>query len=209
MLLSGYTLTIIVKGTRGEYELVILRPSHFLIGNFPVVIKHPVTQNFTTFYASENRDGSLREGSPTGPPLPPFQSRGEINREIPLNPILVNWAATIRLRRFIRQKCMQESTFAHHVIDVLRNVMRLHAAVIWNPQQSHKMQFTVDVPGLGSRSMQDWPYFPTRDQAMQPGSSSLGPDPGIETRRNTELEDALELFEEGGVLLCLSSYTTS
>ena len=199
MLLSEYTLTTVVKRTRGEYELVILCPSHFLIGNFPVVIKHPVTQNFTTFYASEYRDGFLREGSPTGPFLPPFKSRGEINREIPLNPILVNWAAMIRLRRFIRQKLTQESTFAQHVIDVLRDVMRLHAAVIWNPQQSHKMQFTVDVPGLGSRSMQDWPYFRTGGREMQP----------VGAGRNTELEQALELLEEGGFLLCLSDYTTS
>lgn len=101
-------MTAIVKGTKGEYELVILPPTHFLLDNSPVVIKHPITGNFTSFYASEYKDGLLSEGDSTGPPLLPFRSKSkpEVDRKIPLNPILAIVAATPLLRRLIRQNPM-------------------------------------------------------------------------------------------------------
>ena len=71
---SVHILTIILKGTKGEYELVVLHPNHFLAGRYHVAIKHPVTQNLACFYPSN--DSLLREGSPTSPPLLPFCSRG-------------------------------------------------------------------------------------------------------------------------------------
>jgi len=198
--LSECALTIVAKGVKGEYELVIIYPSHFLIDNFPVVIKHPVTRRFTCFYASECKDGMLREGSPTGPPLPPFCSRGTTERSTPLNPILVNWAAIIRLRRLICQNPMWGSALASRVIQVLQRVVTLHAAVLWDPQQSSKEQFIVNVPGSGPQTMQDWPYFHTSPQ----------PNLGTKTdMSNTALERAFELLEEGRCPLHLSSHNTS
>ena len=47
--------------------------------------------------------GFCTKGSPTGPRLPPFSSRGGVGRDIPLNSILVNFAAQLRLRRLDRQ----------------------------------------------------------------------------------------------------------
>jgi len=87
-----YALTI-VKGIQGKYELVIIHPSHFLIYDIPMVIKDPVTEEFKLFCA--HPDGHLYEGGPPGLPLPPLHSRGTIERGIPLNPILVNFAAII------------------------------------------------------------------------------------------------------------------
>ncbi|KAF9643409.1 hypothetical protein BDM02DRAFT_3132452 [Thelephora ganbajun] len=60
----------------GEYELIILHPSHFLIGDFYVAIKHPTTKLLIPFYTSS--DGFLHKGSPTGPRLPPFSSRAVV-----------------------------------------------------------------------------------------------------------------------------------
>jgi hypothetical protein len=184
-----------VKGTKGEYELVVLRPAHFLIDGFPVVIKHPDTQRFTCFYASKNWDGHLREGSPTGLPLPPFCSRGKIDRDIPLNPILVNLAAVTRLRRLIRQDPMWGSTLNPRVIEVLQRVVKLHAAVLWNPQGSREVQFMFEDPSFQLpllRDLRGWPYHRVSGKAPQHSSSAPRPDPGI-MERYFDLIEAREL----------------
>jgi len=151
-----------MEGINGEYELVILRPDHFLIGmNAAMLVKHPITQDLKCFYASGSKDGHLREGSPTGPPLPPFRSRGMTDPEIPLNPILVNYAAIIRFRRLIRQDPSWGSTLSPRSINVLRNVVELHAAVIWTPSVLGDTQFEIEIAGIHPpliRNLRGWPY---------------------------------------------------
>ena len=187
-------MTVTTKGTSGEYELVILRPSHFLVDNFPVVIKHPITQNFTCFYASDSKDGYLCEGSPIGLPLPPFRSRGV--REIPLNPILVNYAANVRLRRLIRGDPAWGSALDSHVIRVLKRVIALHAAVIWDPQGTRKTQLLFKAPGSPTvYDLEKWPYDHTSTAAAEPGSSSLGAAPGINAGALTLADRYMDLIE--------------
>ena len=152
-----------MEGTNGEYELVILRPDHFLINNAAVLIKHPVTHNLTCYYASESKDGHLREGSPTGPHLPPFRSRGFSDPKVPLNPIFVNYAAIIRFRRLVRQDPSWGSALSPRSIRVLREVMELHAAVIWTPDISADEQFEFEIEVTGPQSpsvlnLLEWPY---------------------------------------------------
>ena len=163
MLLPEYTLTIIVKGTKGEYELVILRPAYLS----PVDIKHPTTEEFAWFYVSEDEDGLLHEGSPTGPPLPQFHSIGEADPIIPLNPILVNFAAMDRLRRRFHEDHVWGSTLGQRATNALQEVIKLHKAVLWNPEQSHQAEFTIEVP----RSQLP-PFYGMMDycEAAQPSS---------------------------------------
>ena len=186
-----------MKGTKGEYELVILHPAHFLIGGFPVVIKHPDTQKITCFYASKNGDGHLREGSPTGLPLPPFRSRGKIGRDVPLNPILVNFAAHTRLRRLIRQDPMWGSTLNPRVIEVLQRVVKLHSAVLWNPQGSREAQFIIEDPSSEpplARDLRDWPYHRASSRAPRPSHSAPVQDSGkFDINRYFDLIAAREL----------------
>jgi hypothetical protein len=189
-----------VKGTSGRYQLVILHPSHFLIDNFPVVIKHPTTGDFTCFYASQYKDGLLCEGSPTGDPLPPFRPRG--NRDIPLNPILVNFAAYVRMRRLIRQDPKWGSTLSNSATYVLQSVVTLHAAVLWNPKHSHEEQFLVKDPGNQPPLHRDPRDCPPRTPtaAAQPSSSSPGAIPEINTGvPTTVLDRYLELAEAGNL----------
>ena len=87
-----------MKGLTWKYELIILHPSHLLIGGVPVAIKHPSTHQFVDFFIPQGNSGFLCEGSPAGPHLPALSSQGDTNRLIPLNPILVNFAAMVRLR---------------------------------------------------------------------------------------------------------------
>ena len=197
---SEYALTTVMKDTEGKYELVVIHPSHFLIDNFPLVIKHPLTKQFKPFYANERGDGTLREGSPTGPILPPFYSRGKIHREIPLNPILVNWAAMIRFRRLIRQNPMWGSALHPSAVRVLRGVVELHAAVLWDPPRSCSRQFIINPAGSNlSYDLQAWPYFLT-----SPWSNL-----GIKTNiPSTALERAFEMLEEGRVLLFVGLCST-
>ena len=160
-----------MKGTKGEYELVILQPAHFLYGGFPVIIKHPITQEFAKFYASKYNDGLLHEGSSTGPPLPPFHSRGEINRSIPLNPILVNLAAMNRFDTVIYPGW--GSTLDQHAITVLQEVVKLYKAVLWDPQNSNQKLFEIPNPQTPPSTLDigDWPY---PSKVPQPSSSSAG-----------------------------------
>jgi hypothetical protein len=198
-LLSEHILTIIVKDTTGEYELIILRPSHFLIDDFPMVIKHPTTQDFTCFYASASKDGFLRERGPTGPPLSPFRSRGD--REIPLNPILVNFAAVVRLRRLIFENPAWGSELDPHVILVLERVMALHAAVLWDPEESHKEHFLFKAPQES--------YHHASTTATQPSSSPFGAILGINTGTPTTiLERYMDLIEAGSFPSRLLDCTT-
>ena len=208
--LSVCTLTIIAKGTKGGYELVILRPDHFLVGNYPVVIKHPVTQDFARFYPSRHEDGFLHEGSPTGPPLLSFCSRGNIDRDVPLNPSLVNFAAMIRFRRLVRQNPMWGSKLDPYIIKVLWNVVALHAAVYWRPYSVPIEQFIVQVQDPGSqqpssRDLREWPYFPkTTNLTPSTTESNLG----TEISTPTALLDRAFVLLEAGNLLHLPNCAT-
>lgn len=194
-------LIIFVKGIRGEYELIVLRPDHFLADNFPVLIKHPITQAPTTFYTSENGDGHLHEGNPTGPILPPLCSRGKIDRTVPLNPILVNYAAMIRFRRLIRQDLSWGLTLSDDAAATLREVVKLHEVVNWKPDQPVARELTFNVPGSHPPSrfyLRDWRYLPAPGGALRPSSSAPGPSQGIETgSAPTVLDRALAQMEAG------------
>ena len=131
-----------MKGTKGEYRLVILRPA-FLS---PLDIKYLDTEEFAWFYVSEDEDGLLHEGSPTGPPLPQFHSIGKTDPIIPLNPILVNFAAMDWLRRRICEDRTWGSTLGRLATNALQEVIKLHKAVLWNPEQSYQAEFTIEVP---------------------------------------------------------------
>jgi hypothetical protein len=122
--------TSAAKGTTGKYELIILHSPHFLVGGFPIAIKHPTTGHPALFYTSS--DGFLHEGSSTGPRLPPFSSRGDIDRDIPLNPILVNFAAELRLRRLDRQSPGWRENLHSDAQKVLASVKLLRKAVTFN-----------------------------------------------------------------------------
>lgn len=97
----------------------------------PLVVRHPTTDRYTLFYASG--DGFLHKGSPTGPPLPPFSSRGPAERIAPLNPILVNFSADIRLRRLDRKIPEWRNGLDPEVILILQGVSDLHKTVNWEP----------------------------------------------------------------------------
>lgn len=184
---STHTFTAFAKGTRGEYELVVLHPDYFSIHNSGVVIKHPVTQDFQIFYCSQYKDGHLREGSPTGPILPPLCSRGKINRLIPLNPILVNYAAVIRFKCLIRRDSTWKSLLSPYVVEILRGVAELHEAINWKPNQPTAPETT------SGRTDQDWPYDLALGGAPQPSPSAPDPNQGIETA----LDRAFALLEAG------------
>ena len=140
LLHKSMMLTSVVKDTTNEYEFLILNP-HFLLDGCPLSIKHPITERFTKFCSSE--DGFLREGSRTGPLLPPLRSRAMTNRNIPLNPILVNFAARARMRRFDRQNPGWRKDLHPDAQKILTAVDKLYAAVIWRPQRQ-----TMDLDAL-------------------------------------------------------------
>ena len=120
-----------VKDTDDKHELIILHHSHFLINGCPLVVRHPTTERVTFFYAS--KDGFLHKGDPTGPRLPPFSSRGAVKRSVPLNPILVNFSADIRLRRLERQTPEWREGLDPEANRILQGVSDLHNAVNWVP----------------------------------------------------------------------------
>lgn len=97
-------------------------------------IKHPITQCPTFVYPSN--DGFLHEGSPTGPCIPPFRSRGDIDHKIPLNAIFVNFTASVRLRHLDCQKPGWRSTLHQEAKEVLAEVEQLHEAVLWDYRKS-------------------------------------------------------------------------
>ena len=133
MLLSERILTRTLKDADDKYELVILLPLHFLIGDYPLEIKHPTTGVATFFYNS--KDGFLRKGSTTGERLPPSSSRGAVARSVPLNPILVNLSAEARLsyvRNLIPER-KEELQFHPEADLILQGVANLHDAVLWEP----------------------------------------------------------------------------
>jgi hypothetical protein len=135
---------MIFKGIEHKYELFVLHPAHFLARSTPISIIHPTTGVPANFYVSGFPDGFLREGSPTGHKLPSFGSQGV--RETQLNPILVNWAAHIRLRRKIRENTNWGSDFTEPAFRFLQHIIRLHELVIWEPNHPPKSQSLVRVP---------------------------------------------------------------
>ena len=122
------------KDADDKYEFIILLPLHFLIGDYPLEIKHPTTGVATFFY--NPKDGFLREGGTTGERLPPFSSRGAVARSVPLNPILVNISAEARLsyvRNLIPER-KEELQFHPEADLILQGVSKLHDAAIWEPR---------------------------------------------------------------------------
>ena len=114
-----------------------------------MVIKHPTTDRLTNFYPSSDgflREGPIHEGSPTGPRLPAFSSRGD--RNVPLNPIFVNDAAAIRLRRLDRRRPGWRETLDEEAQKILVEVETLRKAVIWEPARGSLEQISTsgDLP---------------------------------------------------------------
>jgi len=198
-------LTSVAKGTPGKYELIILHPSRILTGGFPVVIKHPATGHLTTFYTSSDgffHEGPLHEGSPTGPRLPAFGSRG--GREVTLNPILVNHAAVIRLRRLERQLPEWRATLDEEAQKILTEVERLHEAVLWKPGQDfeqliNSVKLPLQALDLHSSAHCHQPPPPAPGEPAQPSPRPPGePKGGFPTM---SWEDAEKLIHHGNVLL--------
>lgn len=127
LLPQNTSLTDTAKNVVGEFELIILHPSHFLIDKPPMTVKHPTTREWTSFYTSP--DGFLCDGSDVH--LPAFHSRGK--HDTPLNPILINFAAHIQLRRLMRQVPQWKDRLHLEAQEVLANVESLHEAVTWEP----------------------------------------------------------------------------
>lgn len=197
-----------MKDISGKYGLIVLHPSHFLMGGAPVVIKHPVTKEFTEFFVQDN-PGFLRQGSPTGPRLPAFSSRGDVDRDIPLNPILVNFAAMIWLRRLVRQNPRWGSGLDTEAINILRAAVALHNAIIWNPRShpsvSVEAPIPVEVPDSDQvYDLSDRPFTPN-----QSGNSDArsGTQPTFVPVMTSD--EFLDLMEQGGFLLCLLSHEFS
>lgn len=143
-----------VKDADDKYELIILTPSHFLISGCPMVIKHPTTNQVAPFYPSQ--DCLLHEGSPTGPRLPSLYSRGDIERRAPLNPILVTFAAMVRLRRRERQNARWNRGLNPQADLILQEAERLFDAVTWEPERSAvPLEDPPQLPDHQSASMDD------------------------------------------------------
>jgi len=157
------------KDADNEYELIILHHTHFLMNRCPLVVIHPITDRYTLFFASQ--DGFLRKGSTTGPRLPPFRSRGPVQRSALLNPILVNFSAEARLERLERQTPGWRRKLHPEADLILQGVLDLDQAARWEP--GHPIVFKkIDAPEVpimtGERLMNllEEGYFP---------SCSLGP----------------------------------
>jgi len=174
-----------MKGTSGKYELIILHPSHFLRGGTSVLIKHPITQEFTRFLVSQNNTGFLHEGSPTGPRLPALFSRGGIDRRVPLNPILVNFAAMVRLRRLVHQNLQWGRGLDQAAVSALQAAVKLHKVVTWNSESdpiSIEAPIPIQVPGSDQvYDLGNWPFSPTKIGPPPPTPSPLGIHPGTQS----------------------------
>lgn len=204
-----------MKDISGKYELIILHPSHFLMGGASVEIKHPVTQEFAKFFVSQNNSGFLHEGSPTGPRLPPFSSRGDIDPEVPLNPILVNFAAMVRLRRLIRQNLQWGRGLDQVAVTILQAAVMLHKVVTWNPE-SHPIfieaPIPIQVPGSDQvHDLGNWPFSPTKIGPPLPTPSSSGIHPGTQSTHVSAMtpDEFLDLMEQGGFSLHLLGHEFS
>ena len=200
-----------VKGTNGEFELVVIRPDHFLIDR-PVLIRNPVSQDFSHFFLSTFNDGLLNEGSSSGPCLPSLRSRGSADRKIPLNPILVNFAAVLRLRRLIREDPSWGSAMDPAVVYVLKKVVSLHDAVLWDYKSIHDSHFIVTNPSTQESSdIRKWSPSPPAPIAHSSSADTSLPHSNRGTVANnscTVLERAFEIME-AGKFCCCSNYTPS
>ena len=107
----------------------------FLHGGHFLSIKNPATGLVTGFHNAGNVDGFLHEGGPTGPPLRRLRSRGNIGREVTLNPILVNLLAHVRMRRLDRGMPGWRAALHQDAKDILTEIGNLHEAVIWTPPE--------------------------------------------------------------------------
>jgi len=168
-------LSAILKGLSGKYKLIVIHPSHFLTHGSSVEIKHPVTQELKCFSINSSLS---REESTTGPHLPAFSSRGKIRRDVPLNPILVNFAAVTRFKRLIHNDPAWGSDLDDHTITTLREVVRLHKAVTWDPTY-HPGQAGAPIPiqmpdSKKCRDLDAWPFPPAQSETPKPGPSSSG-----------------------------------
>ena len=193
-------LTSTTKGTSGKYELIILHPSRILIDGFSVVIRHPTTGHPTAFYPSDGflREGPLHEGSPTGPRLPAFSSRG--SREVALNPILVNHAAAIRLRRLDRQLPEWRATLHEEAQKILTEVERLREAILWKPGRdperfSTSGKLPLQALDLQSPTHSHQPPPPASGESAQSSSHPLGAPQGA--LPTMDWEDAEKLIHTG------------
>lgn len=188
----------ISKGISGKFELILIHPYQFLTHGSFVEIKHPITEALECFVIPQNSSGFLREKSPTGPRLPPFSSRGEVPPKAPLNPILVNFAAAMRLRRLIGKDPAWGSELDETAISILRGVIRLHQTVTWNPEDHpHSIGTLIPIKMPGSeesKDLSDWPFFPVRRGIPKSGPSS--PVVHLKTQRaHKSAIDMLDLME--------------
>ncbi|KAJ7782383.1 hypothetical protein DFH07DRAFT_1055189 [Mycena maculata] len=143
---------------QNKYQLTVLHPKHF----------HPHPQQSISVLGADgcskpyraSPDGVLKDEHDV--PLPPFAlSR---NTSTCLNPILVNFAAALRLRRLQRMDPALLQNFSTDTLAVIGASLKLYEAVMWTPVLSGGPQESGDEDGASSLSN----MFETlgRDQAM-------------------------------------------
>jgi len=95
---------------------------------------------------------------------------------------------------------MWGSTLKQYSRDVLQQVVRLHAAVLWDPQSSHRDEFIFKDSHSQEYDLRGWPYYPPPGQhpppTQQPGSSAGG-DPEVGVGVPTTTLNPLAIMEAG------------
>ncbi|KAJ7727381.1 hypothetical protein B0H16DRAFT_1697746 [Mycena metata] len=115
------------SGLDGEFELVVLHPAYFLMDQKPLSVL--LSGSRKDYYS--HSDGQLRDQ--LGNTLPPFTLRRPRDADEDLNPILMNFAAAIRFRRFARIQPPLAQNLSPHVQQIMDTSLRLHSAIVWTP----------------------------------------------------------------------------
>ncbi|KAJ7669383.1 hypothetical protein DFH06DRAFT_182590 [Mycena polygramma] len=138
-----------------RFELVVLHPMHFLIQDETLKIYRNGVG--VDYHASP--EGILED--PQNVPLPPFPLRvPRDNASSKMNPVLVNFAAATRFRRFRRISSPPLGQHAEQVIDAS---LALWRAIMWKPAANQSSTLKT---AAGAVSPQDVPLGPHSDTAV-------------------------------------------
>ncbi|KAJ6491250.1 hypothetical protein C8R47DRAFT_444065 [Mycena vitilis] len=111
-----------------QFELIVLHPAHFVVqGETVKIYRNGVGVDY-----HPTLEGILAD--PDGVPLAPFSLRTpRADAASQINPLLPNFAAAIRFRRFRRTGCPQLGPHANNVMDAS---LALWNAIIWKPTKT-------------------------------------------------------------------------
>ncbi|KAJ7105111.1 hypothetical protein C8R43DRAFT_1046875 [Mycena crocata] len=123
---DSYDACVSSIALQNSYELTVLHPAYFLMDKKPLSV---VCMDGSRRDYFSTPEGILQDEN--GNAMPPFKLRRE--REEPLNPCLINFAAAVRFRRFQRIVPPLLTTLGPHARDLIRASQELHAAIIWKP----------------------------------------------------------------------------